>query len=71
MSLTENLESLESGAKMAVSESHVTASLQPNPRRLWVVDTAFPAAEASKVWILDGTSAKIEGMFNMGYWPNM
>ncbi|WP_026868726.1 amine dehydrogenase large subunit [Inquilinus limosus] len=54
-----------------VTETHGVTALKPNPRRIWVVDTAFPAAEAAKVWILDGASGKIEGMFNMGYWPNM
>lgn len=54
-----------------VAETHGVTTLEPNPRRIWVVDTAFPAAEAAKAWILDGASGKIEGMFNMGYWPNM
>jgi len=30
----------------------------------------FPAAEAAKTYILDGTSGKVEGMFNQAYWPN-
>jgi methylamine dehydrogenase heavy chain len=68
---TEGLRDLDAQAKLPVAESHVTATLQPNPRRLWVIDTAFPAAEASKTWIIDGNTAKIDGMFNMGYWPNV
>lgn len=56
--------------RMLLAESHVTATLGPNPRRLYVLDTAFPAAEAAKTYILDGATGKIEGMFNQAYWPN-
>lgn len=62
---------LDPGAKLQLAESHVTAKLSPtNPRRLYVLDTAFPAAEAAKTYILDGTTGAIEGMFNQAYWPN-
>jgi methylamine dehydrogenase heavy chain len=62
---------LDAGAKMPVAEAHVTAVLAPtNPRRLFVLDTAFPAAEAAKTYIVDGETGKLEGMFSQGYWPN-
>lgn len=62
---------LDPGAKLGVSESHVTAVLSPTgPRRLFVLDTSFPAAEAARTYIVDGTTGKLEGMFNQGYWPN-
>jgi len=62
---------LDPGAKLQLAESHTIARLTPmNPRRLFVLDTAFPAAEAAKTYILDGTSGNIEGMFNQAYWPN-
>jgi methylamine dehydrogenase heavy chain len=62
---------LDAGAKMPVAEAHVTAVLPPtNPRRLFVLDTAFPAAEAAKTYIVDGETGKLEGMFSQGYWPN-
>jgi methylamine dehydrogenase heavy chain len=68
---TEGLTDLDRNARLSVAESHVTTTLKPNDRRLWVIDTAFPAAQASKAWIIDGATAKIDGMFNMGYWPNL
>ncbi|MGO9513272.1 MAG: amine dehydrogenase large subunit [Steroidobacteraceae bacterium] len=62
---------LDPGAQLQLAESHTTATLSPtNPRRLYVLDTAFPAAEAAKTYILDGTTGKLEGMFNQAYWPN-
>ena len=35
-----------------------------------MTDTSFPAAEASKTYVLNGTTGAIEGMINQGYWPN-
>lgn len=62
---------LDPGAKLQLAESHVTATLTPtHARRLYVLDTAFPAAEAAKTYILDGATGAIEGMFNQAYWPN-
>src|ERR1700680_3400738 len=62
---------LDASAKMQLAEAHVTATLAPtHARRLYVLDTAFPAAEAAKTYILDGTTGRIEGMFNQAYWPN-
>lgn len=62
---------LDASAKMQLAEPHVTAVLKPtNPRRLYVLDTAFPAAEAAKTYILNGETGAIEGMFNQAYWPN-
>src|SRR5208337_4315765 len=62
---------LDPGAKLQLAESHTTAKLTPtNARRLFVLDTAFPAAEAAKTYVLDGTTGAIEGMFNQAYWPN-
>jgi methylamine dehydrogenase heavy chain len=62
---------LDASAKMQLAEPHVTATLAPtHARRLYVLDTAFPAAEAAKTYILDGTTGRIEGMFNQAYWPN-
>jgi methylamine dehydrogenase heavy chain len=62
---------LDAGAKMPVAESHVTAILPAtHSRRLFVLDTAFPAAEAAKTYIVDGETGKLEGMFSQGYWPN-
>ena len=34
------------------------------------MDVAFPAAEAARTYIVDGTSGQLEGMFSQGYWPN-
>ena len=62
---------LDPGAKLAVSESHVTAVLSPtHARRLYVMDVAFPAAEAARTYIVDGTKGTLEGMFSQAYWPN-
>jgi methylamine dehydrogenase heavy chain len=62
---------LAADAKLQLAESHVTATLSPtNPRRLFVLDTAFPAAEAARTYVLDGASGQVEGMFNQAYWPN-
>jgi methylamine dehydrogenase heavy chain len=62
---------LDPSAKMQLAESHVTATLKPtSARRLYVLDTAFPAAEAAKTYILNGETGAIEGMFNQAYWPN-
>jgi methylamine dehydrogenase heavy chain len=62
---------LAADAKLQLAESHVTATLSPtNARRLFVLDTAFPAAEAARTYVLDGASGQIEGMFNQAYWPN-
>src|ERR1700680_144673 len=62
---------LAADAKLQLAESHVTATLTPtDPRRLFVLDVAFPAAEAAKTYVLDGASGRIEGMFNQAYWPN-
>ena len=62
---------LDPGAQLPLAETHTTAKLDPtNPRRLFVLDTAFPAAEAAKTYVLDGTTGAIQGMFNQAYWPN-
>jgi methylamine dehydrogenase heavy chain len=64
-------EDLDPGAQRQLAESHTTARLSPtHARRLFVLDTAFPAAEAAKTYILDGTTGALEGMFNQAYWPN-
>jgi methylamine dehydrogenase heavy chain len=62
---------LDPRAQLPLAESHTTAQLSPtNARRLFVLDTAFPAAEAAKTYVLNGTTGAIEGMFNQAYWPN-
>ena len=62
---------LDAGAQQQLAESHTTAKLAPtDARRLFVLDTAFPAAEAAKTYILDGSTGAVEGMFNQAYWPN-
>jgi methylamine dehydrogenase heavy chain len=62
---------LDPSSKLQLAEPHVTATLAPtHQRRLYVLDTAFPAAEAAKTYILDGTTGALEGMFNQAYWPN-
>jgi methylamine dehydrogenase heavy chain len=62
---------LDAGAKLPVAEPHVTAVLSAtHARRLFVLDTAFPAAEAAKTYIIDGETGRLEGMFSQGYWPN-
>ncbi|HLW25608.1 MAG TPA: amine dehydrogenase large subunit [Steroidobacteraceae bacterium] len=61
---------LDPGAQLPLAESHDVVRLKPNPRRLYVLDTMFPAAEAAKTYILDGATGKLEGMFNQAYWPN-
>src|ERR1700691_302297 len=69
--LGDDADDLAADAKPQLAESHVTATLSPtNPRRLFVLDTAFPAAEAARTYVLDGASGQIEGMFNQAYWPN-
>src|ERR1700691_4223626 len=62
---------LDAGAQRQLAESHTTAKLAPtDARRLFVLDTAFPAAEAAKTYILDGSTGALQGMFNQAYWPN-
>ena len=62
---------LTADAKLQLAESHVTATLTPTDlRRLFVLDVAFPAAEAARTYVLDGTTGRLEGMFNQAYWPN-
>jgi len=62
---------LDAGAQQQLAESHTTAKLAPtDARRLFVLDTAFPAAEAAKTYILDGSTGALQGMFNQAYWPN-
>lgn len=62
---------LDPNARLQLAEPHVTATLTPtHQRRLYVLDTAFPAAEAARTYILDGATGAIEGMFNQAYWPN-
>jgi methylamine dehydrogenase heavy chain len=62
---------LDPGAQLPLAEQHTVAKLDPtNPRRLFVLDTAFPAAEAAKTYVLDGSTGAIQGMFNQAYWPN-
>src|ERR1700733_4037936 len=62
---------LDAGAQQQLAESHTTAKLAPtNSRRLFVLDSAFPAAEAAKTYVLDGSTGAIQGMFNQAYWPN-
>lgn len=54
-----------------LAEAHTVATLSPtSPRRLFVLDTMFPAAEAAKTYVLDGSTGALEGMFNQAYWPN-
>jgi methylamine dehydrogenase heavy chain len=54
-----------------LAETHTVATLSPtHPRRLFVLDTMFPAAQAAKTYVLDGSTGAIEGMFNQAYWPN-
>jgi methylamine dehydrogenase heavy chain len=62
---------LDPRAQLQLAESHSIAKLAPtNARRLFVLDTAFPAAEAAKTYVLNGTTGAVEGMFNQAYWPN-
>lgn len=62
---------MDPGTQSQLAESHVTARLSPmHARRLFVLDTAFPAAEAARTYVLDGSTGAIEGMFNQAYWPN-
>jgi methylamine dehydrogenase heavy chain len=62
---------LTADAKLQLAESHVTATLTPTDlRRLYVLDVAFPAAEAARTYVLDGANGQIQGMFNQAYWPN-
>jgi len=69
--LGDDPDDLAADAKLQLAESHVTATLTPTgPRRLFVLDLAFPAAEAAKTYVLDGATGRIEGMFNQAYWPN-
>jgi methylamine dehydrogenase heavy chain len=69
--VAQDKDDLDPGAKLPVAESHVTATLSPtHPRRLFALDTAFPAAEAGKTLVIDGGAGKLEGMFSQGYWSN-
>jgi methylamine dehydrogenase heavy chain len=71
LTLAAEKDDLDPGAKLQLAESHTVAKLSPtNSRRLFVLDIAFPAAEASRTYVLNGTTGAIEGMFNQGYWPN-
>ena len=59
------------GAGPQLAETHTVAKLSPtHARRLFVLDTMFPAAEAAKTYVLNGSTGAIEGMFNQAYWPN-
>jgi methylamine dehydrogenase heavy chain len=61
----------QSPSSQQLAESHTIAKLSPtNPRRLFVTDVNFPSAQASRTYILDGSTGKVEGMLNQGYWPN-
>ena len=65
------LPGIDPQAQLQLAESHTTATLSPtHARRLFVMDTAFPAAEAAMTYVLNGTTGAIEGMFNQAYWPN-
>ncbi|WP_336695514.1 amine dehydrogenase large subunit [Delftia acidovorans] len=67
----EGRDDLDAGARLEVAESHVTLSLTPtHARRLFILDTAFPAAQAAKTWIVDGPTGRIESSFSQAYWPN-
>jgi methylamine dehydrogenase heavy chain len=69
--LAQEKDDLDAGAKLPVAEAHETATLSPtHARRLFVLDTAFPAAEAGKTLVIDGDAGKLEGMFSQGYWSN-
>src|SRR5579863_5040276 len=49
-------------ADSQLAESHTVAKLAPtSARRLFVLDTMFPAAEAAKTYILDGSTGALEG----------
>jgi len=62
---------LDPGAKSQLAESHTVAKLSPtDQRRLFVLDTAFPAAEAARTYVINGSTGALEGMFNQAYWPN-
>jgi methylamine dehydrogenase heavy chain len=62
---------LAPGAQQQLAELHTIAKLSPtDARRLFVLDVAFPAAEAARTYILNGSTGSIEGMFNQAYWPN-
>jgi methylamine dehydrogenase heavy chain len=64
-------ESTEAVPAPQLAETHTVAKLSPtHARRLFVLDTMFPAAEAAKTYVLDGSTGAIEGMFNQAYWPN-
>jgi methylamine dehydrogenase heavy chain len=64
-------EGWDSPAAPQLAEHHTVAKLSPmHARRLFVLDTMFPAAEAAKTYVLDGTTGALEGMFNQAYWPN-
>ena len=69
--LAGDADDLSADAKLQLAESHATATLTPtDQRRLYVLDVAFPAAEAARTYVLDGASGRLEGMFNQAYWPN-
>ncbi len=58
-------------ADSQLAEAHTVAKLPAtNARRLFVLDTMFPAAEAARTYVLDGSTGALEGMFNQAYWPN-
>jgi len=68
---TATADDLDAASKLQLAEPHTATTLKPtNARRLFVLDTAFPAAEAARTYILDGTTGALEGMFNQAYWPN-
>lgn len=60
------------GAQLPVAEEHDTVTLsEPQPHWVYIVEPVFPHLIVSKVWVVDGDSLEVVGMFNAGYTANL
>lgn len=60
------------GAQLPTAEEHATATLpEPSPHWVYILEPVFPHLIVSKVWIVDGDSLEVIGMFNGGYTANL
>jgi methylamine dehydrogenase heavy chain len=58
-------------SQLPTAEEHTTSTLpEPSPHWVYIVEPVFPHLIVSKVWIVDGDSLELLGMFNGGYTAN-
>jgi methylamine dehydrogenase heavy chain len=59
-------------SQLPTAEEHTTATLpEPQPHWLYILEPVFPHLIVTKVWIVDGDSLEVIGMFNGGYTANL